>query len=73
MRGCRPSTGASPKPHNIVCFKREFPKVGVPYFEVLIIRILLFRVPYFRKPLNPKPKSAQEGDGAHADGRGLST
>ena len=32
----------------------EFPKIGVPYSGVLIIRILLFigyyiRVPYFRK------------------------
>ena len=25
---------------------REFPKIGVPYFAVLIIRILLFRVLY---------------------------
>ena len=25
---------------------REFPKIGGPYFGVLIIRILLFRVPY---------------------------
>ena len=24
----------------------EFPKIGVPYFGVLIIRIILFRVPY---------------------------
>ena len=24
----------------------EFPKIGVPYLGVLIIRILLFRVPY---------------------------
>ena len=24
----------------------EFPKIGVPYYGVLIIRILLFRVPF---------------------------
>ena len=34
-----------------------FPKLGVPYLGVLIIRILLFRViylgPYFRKPPYP--------------------
>ena len=34
---------------SVSALKWEFPKIGVPYFGVLIIRILLFRVPYFRK------------------------
>ena len=47
----------------------DCPKIGVPYFGVLIIRILLFRVLYFGKPqmqeglttLGPKPEMVPRG------------
>ena len=34
---------------------REFPKIGVPYFGVLITRILLFRVLYWGPLLSETP------------------
>ena len=33
----------------------EFPKIGVPYFGVLIIRILLFRVLYWGPRFSETP------------------
>ena len=40
----------------ILLSKWEFPKIGVPYFGVLIIRILLFRVLNFGPLFSETPK-----------------
>ena len=39
----------------------DFPKIGVPYFGVLITRILLFRVLYIRVPYFRKPPFGTSG------------
>ena len=45
-------------PSFLSLIKWEFPKIGVPYFGVLIIRIYI-RVPYFRKLPNDSSKIAR--------------